>query len=299
MDFDTASQMPLGLRLSLESNEAPREPQVDSFVRESFPRRDAMEVKLHEISEENRRLAEMVTDLLLKHSGSFDFSSNTNPRENEQAVLWKGKRIVFCKDPSSETFNELSGPFKSNPSYENPCKRLRVDTMAKSSRICVRSNPTDSSMVVKDGYHWRKYGQKVTRDNPFPRAYFRCSFAPSCPVKKRVQPSAEDRSILVATYEGEHNHQPPSRDDELCSSPSTQPSPTGSKSSATQTIDLNASQQDMQADKIDLVLREMLELPNLQRLLAEQTAASLAKDPDFTAAIALAISEKMFQQPPT
>ncbi|XP_074556111.1 putative WRKY transcription factor 40 [Curcuma longa] len=286
MDFDTASQLPLGLRLSLESNESPREPQVE----ESFSRRDAMEVKLHEISEENRRLAEMVTTLLLNHSGgSFDFSNKTNPRENEQAVLWKGKTI--------ETFNELSGQFESNPSDENPCKRLRVDTMAK--RICVRSNPTDSSMVVKDGYQWRKYGQKVTRDNPFPRAYYRCSFAPSCPVKKRVQRSAEDRSILVATYEGEHNHQLPSRDDELCSSPSTQPSPIGSKSSAAQTIDLNTSQQDIVADKIDLILREMFELPNLQRLLAEQTAASLAKDPDFTAAIALAVSEKMFRQPPT
>uniref|UniRef100_I1L9Z3 WRKY domain-containing protein n=1 Tax=Glycine max TaxID=3847 RepID=I1L9Z3_SOYBN len=37
---------------------------------------------------------------------------------------------------------------------------------------------------VRDRYQWRKYGKKVTRDNPSPRAYFKCSYAPSCPVNK-------------------------------------------------------------------------------------------------------------------
>ncbi|PIN04849.1 hypothetical protein CDL12_22613 [Handroanthus impetiginosus] len=67
------------------------------------------------------------------------------------------------------------------------------------SRVHVRIDPSDTSLVVKDGYQWRKYGQKVTRDNPSPRAYYKCSFAPACPVKKKVQKSATDPSLLVAT----------------------------------------------------------------------------------------------------
>uniref|UniRef100_A0A453KXE2 WRKY domain-containing protein n=1 Tax=Aegilops tauschii subsp. strangulata TaxID=200361 RepID=A0A453KXE2_AEGTS len=66
-----------------------------------------------------------------------------------------------------------------SPLSNGTCRRIKV------KRVCTRIDPSDTSLVVKDGYQWRKYGQKVTRDNPSPRAYFRCAFAPSCPVKKK------------------------------------------------------------------------------------------------------------------
>ncbi|MQI72127.1 WRKY transcription factor, partial [Escherichia coli] len=99
------------------------------------------------------------------------------------------------------------GNSESSSTDEESCKKPREETVkAKISRVYVRTEASDTSLIVKDGYQWRKYGQKVTRDNPSPRAYFKCSFAPSCLVKKKVQRSVEDQSILVATYEGEHNH---------------------------------------------------------------------------------------------
>ncbi|XP_038884402.1 probable WRKY transcription factor 57 [Benincasa hispida] len=58
---------------------------------------------------------------------------------------------------------------------------------------------------LEDGYRWRKYGQKAVKNSPFPRSYYRCTNS-KCTVKKRVERSCEDPSVVITTYEGQHCH---------------------------------------------------------------------------------------------
>ncbi|XP_024395227.1 probable WRKY transcription factor 11 [Physcomitrium patens] len=72
--------------------------------------------------------------------------------------------------------------------------------------ITVRAISSKLADIPSDEYSWRKYGQKPIKGSPHPRGYYKCSSIRGCPARKHVERSMEDSSMLIVTYEGDHNH---------------------------------------------------------------------------------------------
>ncbi|KAJ7962757.1 WRKY transcription factor [Quillaja saponaria] len=265
----------------------------------------ALVEELKRVGEENKKLTEMLTEVCENYnalrSHLMDYMKK-NP-EKELSPSKKRKSESSNNNNTHYIFGNTSGNSESSSTdEESMCKKPKEETVkAIISRVYVRTEASEKTLIVKDGYQWRKYGQKVTRDNPSPRAYFKCSFAPSCPVKKKVQRSVEDQSVLVATYEGEHNHPHPSQLEATsgsggCLTLGTVPCAASlSSSGPTATLDLTKSKSDNEARNS----KPKNESPKVQQFLVEQMATSLTKDPNFTAALAAAISGRILHKNPT
>jgi hypothetical protein len=288
-------------------------------VKEEIQSTSALVEELNRVNAENKRLTEMLTVLcenytVLRSQLMEYMSKNAPPEEEEQPLAVSRKRkaestavastITTTNNIGINNGGNIGGNSESSSTDEDSCKKPREEHVkATISRLYVRTEASDTSLIVKDGYQWRKYGQKVTRDNPCPRAYFKCSFAPICPVKKKVQRSMEDQSLLVATYEGEHNHPDPSRTEATAASNrgmTLNPVPcSASLSSSAPTITLDLTKKPKPpspANDAKNSGRTVINTPEFQQFLVQQMASSLTKDPSFKAALAAAISGRMVQQ---
>ncbi|XP_009776873.1 WRKY transcription factor 71 [Nicotiana tabacum] len=109
----------------------------------------------------------------------------------------KSKKDLQAKDQCEDGDDKSKKVSKAKKKGEKKQKEPRFAFMTKSE--------IDN---LEDGYRWRKYGQKAVKNSPFPRSYYRCT-SQKCSVKKRVERSYEDPSVVITTYEGQHNHHCP------------------------------------------------------------------------------------------
>ncbi|KAI9080933.1 hypothetical protein K1719_037094 [Acacia pycnantha] len=118
-----------------------------------------------------------------------------------------------CTSPlqrSLQSPNTDQHPLQSRKSEQRSTCSLNEKPLQNRSSIpralhCGQDSPSIArEKVSKDGYNWRKYGQKNVKGNEYIRSYYKCTH-PNCPAKKQLERS-NNGQIIDTFCIGQHNH---------------------------------------------------------------------------------------------
>lgn len=138
---------------------------------------------------------------MLKDDGSQNQQMIDPNLMSEYVQVENGVQGDHVMDGTAINYEEYMAQSEQQP----PTKKRKV-TRKKSSSSQIRRlivECTKDIDYMEDGYHWRKYGQKTLKGNPFPRSYYKC-IEPNCSVRKQVEQTLGGSIINI--YEGYHNH---------------------------------------------------------------------------------------------
>ncbi|KAL0282864.1 UNVERIFIED_CONTAM: putative WRKY transcription factor 7 [Sesamum angustifolium] len=135
-------------------------------------------------------------------SSAFQIISNLSQVSNSTGKPPLSTSSSFKRKCASSE-NGVSGKCSGSTSRCHCSKRrkLRLKRVVRVPAISMKM-----ADIPPDDYSWRKYGQKPIKGSPHPRGYYKCSSVRGCAARKHVERAVDDPTMLVVTYEGEHNH---------------------------------------------------------------------------------------------
>lgn len=142
-------------------------------------------------------------------SRTSSFMSSLTGDSDSKQLSSAGGKPPLCsssclKRKCSSSENGTSGKCSGGSSGRCHCSKRRKLRMKRVIRV--KAISMKLADIPPDDYSWRKYGQKPIKGSPHPRGYYKCSSVRGCPARKHVERALDDPTMLIVTYEGDHNH---------------------------------------------------------------------------------------------